>query len=125
MLTILKNRSLIDDFFTDSFFNDYQTYNDYKFYKTENGYSLNMIVPGFNKDNLSVEIDGNKLFITGETNYNEDTLLSNLGNSTINKKFVIPVDVDTGKIDAEVTDGILSIRLPFNKKNKKKVVKIN
>jgi len=124
MLTILKNRSLIDDFFNDSFFNDTQTYNSYKFYKTEDGYSLNMLVPGFNKDNLSVELENNKLSISGETKYDDSTLLSDITNSIINKKFVIPVDVDAGKIDAEVTDGILSIRLPFKKKDKKKVIKL-
>lgn len=124
MLTILKNRSLIDDFFNDSFFNDTQTYNNYKFYKTEDGYSLNMLVPGFNKDNLSVELEGNKLFISGETKYDDSTLLSEITNSIISKKFVIPVDVDAGKIDAEVTDGILSIKLPFKKKDKKKVIKL-
>jgi len=124
MLTILKNRSLIDDFFNDSFFNDTQTYNSYKFYKTEDGYSLNMLVPGFNKDNLSVELENNKLSIIGETKYDDSTLLSDMTNSIINKKFVIPVDVDAGKIDAEVTDGILSIRLPFKKKDKKKVIKL-
>ena len=124
MLTILKNRSLIDDFFNDSFFDEYKTTNSYKFYKTEDGYSLNMLVPGFNKNNLSVELEGDKLFINGETKNDNNTLLSEITNSIISKKFVIPVGVDTGKIDAEVTDGILSIKLPFKKKDKKKVIKI-
>jgi len=32
--------------------------------------------------------------------------------------------VDTSKIDADITDGVLSIKLPFTKKNKKKVIKL-
>lgn len=125
MLTILRNKSLIDDFFNDSFFNDTQTYNNnYRFYKTETGYSLDMLVPGFNKENLSVELDGNKIFIKGETKYGDNTLMSELCSSFMSKKFVIPENVDTGKIEADVTDGVLSIKLPFSKKTKKKVIKL-
>jgi len=125
MLTIFKNRSLIDDFFNDSFFNDNLTYNNnYRFYKTDYGYSLEMLVPGFNKENLSVELDDNKIFIKGETKYEDDTLMSELCKSFISKKFIIPHDVDTSKIDADITDGVLSIKLPFTKKNKKKVIKL-
>jgi len=125
MLTIFKNRSLMDDFFNDSFFNDNLTYNNnYRFYKTDDGYSLDMLVPGFNKENLSVELDDNKIFIKGETKYEDNTLMSELCNSFISKKFIIPHDVDTSKIDADVTDGVLSIKLPFTKKSKKKVIKL-
>ena len=121
MLTVLRNKTLFDEFFNDSFWNDSinTTRSSYHWYKTDNGYVMEMLVPGFNKKNLSIEVEGGQLFIKGENKTDNDTLkLKSYYYKSIDKVFNLPENVDSEGIEAEVTDGILKIDFPFVKKKK-------
>jgi HSP20 family protein len=62
-------------------------------------------VPGFNKDNLSINIQNNILTIKGERELDKE---HHVGNRRINKKMRLDTYSD---VDAEIKDGILYVTL--------------
>ncbi len=93
---------------------------DYDVHKTEDG-SYNIFeVPGFNKSNLKVEVDGTRLTIEGKrvqkTSSGEKT-------RTFNKSYELGNKIDSSKLEATIEDGILTIFIPkpSEKETKKKI----
>ena len=73
------------------------------FDKKENGYELNLGVPGCKQEDVSVEIEGEKILI--QVKKGEDK-----------SSFSITLPIDHGeieKIKATVVDGLLTISIPF------------
>lgn len=129
MLTVFKNNTLLDNFFNDFYFDNSKltSRSSYNLYDNENGYVIELLVPGFNKQNLSIEIENNQIFVKGENNKKDDSLkYQSFSYHSINKVFNIPENVDTDDIEAEVIDGILKINLPKRKtkKEKRKVIEL-
>lgn len=74
-------------------------------------------VPGFNKNNLKVEMEDGTIFIEGKKVYKsngEDKTRS------INQKFRIGEGYDPNLLEATVEDGILTLYVPNMKKNEGK-----
>lgn len=73
---------------------------DYDVTRTENGYEVEVPVPGYRSDQLDVTLNDEVLNITGK---NE--------RRTFTRSLMIPEDVDVDSINAEVTNGILRLTL--------------
>ena len=86
------------------FFDDFFPAKTHEVKTDENNVILSIIAPGHKKENFSVELEGDKLFILMP----EDT----------KKTFKIPPTVSTDDISAEYVAGILKIK--FNKKELEK-----
>lgn len=69
--------------------------------KDADGYTIQLVVPGIPKDDLVVEFKGDILQI----NRKEEYLRS----------YRLPQDADSGSISAELSNGILSLRVPIKK----------
>ena len=110
-----------DDFYQMS--RNFQNLNVPELHHTESGSYFNVEVPGFNKDNLTVEVKNNQLLINGERQitFGSDSLTTK---STISKKYTISEKYDQEKIKADLKDGILEIFFPFKKENEKKVINL-
>lgn len=83
----------------------------------EAAYSIEMEVPGVKEDDISVEISGDQLTLSGEkrAERNEQTetyLFSERSFGSFRRNFRLPPDVDTAKIEAHVEDGVLRVTLP-------------
>ncbi len=90
-------------------------------YTTENGLTISFDLPGFNNDNLKVEINENTLTIEGKRYYNYNTEESQTEN--VYKTYSLTnTSYDYTNAKAEVTDGVLSVYFPKNKKDRKKVL---
>lgn len=79
----------------------------------ENGYALNLELPGLAKEEIKLDIEGNTLTVSvhkKEEGENFARKEFNFLNSS--RKFKLSKSVDTSKIDASMKDGILSISLP-------------
>ena len=112
-----------NNLFDDFFMNTYGSYNTnnilYDVVENENNYILQLALPGFNKNDISVEINNNTLFIKAERLFDDN--LNFVKKSTIygkiEKKFTLPENVDTN-IDARFENGLLMITLKKVKNNK-------
>ena len=84
---------------------------------TKDGAYLFFEVPGFNKSNLKVEMEGGVLYIDGKRTYKlngEDT------EKTISQKFRIGQEYNPDNIEATIEDGILTVFVANYKKTEKK-----
>ena len=84
---------------------------------TKDGAYLFFDVPGFNKTNLRVEIEGGVLYIDGKRTYKlngEDT------EKVISQKFRIGQEYNPDNIEATIEDGILTVFVSNYKKTDKK-----
>ena len=116
---------LNDNYFTDftDLFNDSF---DYKpktnVLKTEEGYNLNVGIPGLTKDDLKISVKEGILNISYKKEEKND---NHYFMESFNKSYHIPDDVNDEKIKAEVKNGILKLILPFDKKKiTEKVIEI-
>jgi HSP20 family protein len=84
----------------------------------EDNFILEIPVPGFQQDDISVEIENDLLVITGENTesyWTEDFV----------KKFKLPNTVDQDSIEGKISDGILTIKLLKKKESLPKKIKIS
>lgn len=84
------------------------------FEKTDTGYVMEVMVPGFTKDNLNVEIvEGKYLSVYGEVQSVRKQGATNMERK-FSQRWLMPKDVDTDTLRATVQDGVLSVYM--NKK---------
>jgi HSP20 family molecular chaperone IbpA len=109
---------LTKDLFESTRKNYYST--EYETHKTENGVYHVFDVPGFNKTNLKVEVEGSKLLIDGKRTYK-----TSHGERTkiFQKTYELGNKIDSSKLEATIEDGILTIFIPTptEKDTKKKI----
>ena len=103
-------RNLLDDIFDDlvsSYKVGYRHSNssDYKTDSDEDGLTLTMDVPGYNKKLIDVIVSGDKLSIEGKA-HSGDT-------DGFNHNFTINDNLDSDGIDATVVDGVLTVSVPY------------
>lgn len=88
---------------------------------TKDGEYFMIEVPGFNKSNLTVEVDGPNLVVTGKRTYK---LNGKETEKTISKIVNIGEIYDMSQIEATVEDGILTVFTPNQNKGKKQRINI-
>ena len=127
LLPRMINKSLFDDFFTDSMFNT-NTTNVMSTYirEKDNGYLLDMEVPGFNKEDLKLELKDGYLTISAEhktTNDEKDNdghiIRQERYYGSSKRSFYVGDQIEKQDIQAKYDKGILSIFVP--KKEVKKI----
>lgn len=109
---------LTKDLFESTRKNYYST--EYETHKTENGVYYVFDVPGFNKTNLKVEVEGSKLLIDGKRTYKT---LHGERTKIFQKTYELGNKIDSSKLEATIEDGILTIFIPSptEKDTKKKI----
>ena len=85
--------------------------------ETENGYQLEVIAPGFEKENFAISLDKNLLTITAEQKReseakNETHLRREYKFQSFKRSFTVDEKVDTENIDAKYVNGVLVLTLP-------------
>ena len=88
----------------------------YDVIENEKDYVILMEVPGINKKDLKIEIEQDSLIIASD--YREDKVVNSYYEEfcDINfaKSFYLPEDVESSKINAELKNGILEVKIPRN-----------
>ena len=95
----------------------------------ENGYVMEVAVPGIKKEFCRVNIDdkGNlEIAIENKLEHKEEEkkehyLRREFSYSNYQQSYVLPADVDREKVSAKVLDGVLEIALPRVRKEEQKV----
>ena len=83
----------------------------------EEGFELELLVPGMKKEDFTVEVDKDVLTISSETKTESQEKKDNYTRrefvqSSFKRAFTLPDSVDGSKIDAKYEDGILKLVLP-------------
>jgi HSP20 family protein len=84
--------------------------------ETEEGYQLEIVAPGFNKQDFKVNIDKNLLTISAEVKTEEETknekfVRKEFTHQSFNRTFTLNEKIDGEKIDAKHVNGVLVINL--------------
>ena len=113
---MLLTDRLIDNFFDDAFaiksvnrlnHRDEVTHDD-------DGATIKLKVPGFNKKSIDISVDSEHLTIEGKTD--DDSFI---------KRYAIDNKFDFDSIDAKVIDGLLTLTLPYKAEVKPRKIKVS
>ena len=113
---MILTSNLIDNFFDDSFairrmnkinYTDDVTHDD-------DGATIKLKVPGFNKKSIDISVDSETLTIEGKTD-----------DDSFTKRYAIDNKFDFDSIDAKVADGLLTLTLPYKAEVKPRKIKVS
>jgi HSP20 family protein len=92
----------------------------------EDTFVLSALVPGLKADDLNIQVLEDVVRIEGEFQANEeDYLLRELPSGSFRRVLRMPTEIDTEKVEAKITDGVLTLRLPKAESARPKVIKIS
>ena len=115
---MLLTTDLLNNFFDDTFAIRKMNQNlspNYKIDTDDDGVTLNMNVPGYNKKLIEVSVDGDVLVIEGKANSGDAKGFS--------KRFDMNDTFDVESIKANVVDGVLTLTIPYLEEVKPKKIK--
>ena len=113
---MLLTQDVLNNFFDDSFairkmnkinYTDDVTHD-------EDGATIKLKVPGFNKKSIDISVDSETLTIEGKTEDDDFT-----------KRYSVDNKFDFDSIDAKVVDGLLTLSLPYKDEIKPRKIKVN
>jgi len=115
------NNKMVNDFFSDLdkiFISSGREpiSKDYKTHSDDDGVTLTMNVPGYNKDLIEVSVDTDDLVIKGKSN-SGDT-------GGFDKRFTIGDKLDVENVDATVVDGVLTVSVPYREEVKPRKIEV-
>jgi len=92
------------------------------------GYTLELEMPGVNKDGLDISIENNELSITGRRSNPaiEGALIHRESRPhNYRRNFEIDPSIDTGKISARINQGVVTLTLPKAEEVKPRKIKVS
>ena len=86
---------------------------------------LTALVPGIKADDLDIQVLEDVVRIEGKFVADENEyLLQELPSGTIRRELRMPSPLDADKVEAKITDGVLTLRLPKAESARPKTIKI-
>lgn len=143
-MSLVRYNSVVNDFVPtsfsnviDRFFNDsvarsggstaYSFVPKVDVFEEEKAFEVHVAVPGMNKEDFKIDLNEDRLTISGERKYSKEKKENSLRSietsyGSFSRTFTLPDNIDLNRIEAEYKNGILEITLP---KDEKKIVKAN
>ena len=113
---MMLTQDLLNNFFDDTFairkMNEMKNPNEVT--HDDDGATIKLKVPGFNKKSIDVSVDSEHLTIEGKTD--DDSFV---------KTYSIDTKYDFDSIDAKVVDGLLTLSLPYKAEVKPRKIKVS
>ena len=97
--------------------------------ETEKSLLVTMDMPGVKKDSINVKLEDSVLEVDGQIDHSPYNDLNpvyteyNVGHFT--RKFSVSNEIDTGNIDANLSDGVLTLTLPKAPEAEPRRIKVN
>jgi HSP20 family protein len=92
----------------------------------EDTFVLSALVPGLKADDLNIQVLEDVVHIEGEFQANEeDYLLRELPIGSFHRVLRMPSEIEADKVEAKITDGVLTLRLPKAESARPKKIKIS
>jgi HSP20 family protein len=98
--------------------------------RTDEGYELQIDMPGMSRDNIEIELSDGILSISGQrSDEHEDKrkgyYLSERTYGSVRRSFRVPESVKTDEIKAQFQDGVLTLSMPSTEEAKRSTRKID
>ena len=100
--------------------------------ETENGFELELALPGVKKDEINLELNERVLTISSkhkeekvEKNDEENYTRKEFSYTSFSRSFTLPKDVSSEKIEANFEDGVLKVNIPRETEVQKIIKKIS
>lgn len=98
-------------------------------YEDKEAIKVYVDLPGMKKEDISINVEDNVLTVKGERKFEEENKKKNYyrierSYGTFRRSFALPNNVDTGKIAANMKDGILTVEIPKKEEAKPKEIEI-
>jgi HSP20 family protein len=100
-------------------------------YADADGYTFVAVVPGVKADELNIEAEGNVVTISGETiapaisaDEKVRTLRNEIAYGKFNRAFELPDEIEADKIEANLENGVLTVRVPTAEAVKPRTIKV-
>ena len=94
----------------------------------ESGITLLADMPGVSKERLTINIDGDTLTIEGQAQIdvpqNIELLHSEVRSPNFRRSFTLSRDLDPGKIEATLKNGVLHMHIPKSKEARPKRIEV-
>jgi HSP20 family molecular chaperone IbpA len=85
-------------------------------WEDKEGITLCADMPGVSRDRLNLRIDGNNLIVEGQLQFelpeNAEALYADVRSSLYRRSFSLSSELETGKIEASLKDGVLTVHIP-------------
>jgi HSP20 family protein len=134
MSTLVKNQfapkhfngffgnNLLNEFYTPAFAGTVPAVN---VLENQKGFKIEVAAPGLQKGDFKLNLDKNQLTISAQKEQNEEESTEKYTRkefrySSFQRTFTLPNSIDSEKIAATYTDGILSVTLPKREEAKEK-----
>jgi HSP20 family protein len=97
--------------------------------ETNDGYVFKADLPGVQEDDLDITIAQNRLTIAGKREMekrdeNDRYYAVERSYGSFTRTFTLPTDIDEARVDAELRDGVLSLRVPKAREQQAKKVQL-
>jgi HSP20 family protein len=92
--------------------------------ETEDAYIIRAELPGIQRDDVDIELRGNELVVTGGVTEETSGKTLRHRQGKFGYRATLPADADADKIDAQLTDGVLTVRVPKATKAQARKVEI-
>lgn len=88
--------------------------------QTDDAYVVEMDLPGMKKDDVSVELSGNELVVTGDLKDGADGQSKGRIRRTghFEQRVVLPAAAEADKVTASLSDGVLTVTVPKSEDDK-------
>jgi len=104
---------LFESIFNDELFKPSIT-PEYDIVEDDEQFGLEFMLPGFKKEDVSIDVDDRVLTVKGERTAQEETIFNRKGSfyGKFEKSFTLPEEVLADEISASFEDGILTLEIP-------------
>lgn len=117
-----SRKSLLPSIFNDDFFTNFFESGSLpaaNIFENKNQFTVELSVPGFNKDEFSIETEKNLVVISAkqeskheEKDKDEKLIRQEFRSSSFSRSFALPDNADIEKISAQYRDGVLKLAIP-------------
>lgn len=91
----------------------------------DDAYVLSALVPGLKAEDLNIQVLEDVVRIEGEYKADENQyLLQELPHGSFDRTLRLPTQIDADHVEAKITDGVLTLRLPKAESARPKKIKI-
>jgi len=95
----------------------------------DEAYTIKALIPGLDADDINIEVLNNTIALRGEflsrAEENVKHLNCELPSGKFRRVITLPTELDPGKAEANIKNGVLMLRVPMAESHRPKTIKIN